>query len=56
MPTHVTCDRCGKEATIIFTEGLWSSDPRRRGINVVQTIECPSCGKRDQPAVFLKPK
>jgi hypothetical protein len=51
---HVQCDRCGKEAILIFTKGLTPSDRHVVSTRTVQTIECPGCGKREQIAAFVK--
>ena len=51
---HVRCDRCGADAIHKFTEGLLVPDPKKPNVRVVEVIECPKCGKREQPTTLVK--
>jgi predicted nucleic-acid-binding Zn-ribbon protein len=46
--TTVHCERCGAEARLIATEGSWLFDDSKAKARVMQIIECPKCGQREQ--------
>jgi DNA-directed RNA polymerase subunit RPC12/RpoP len=56
MPTAklVKCDRCGADAIVKSTEGQLIPDPKQSGAKVVDVIECPHCGLREQPVTLDK--
>lgn len=44
----VVCERCSCVAIIVSTEGeLFPADPKA-GPKLVHTIDCPTCGRREQ--------
>ena len=49
---HVTCEICGKNAMIQFTEGLLRPDLKKRVVKVIRLIDCPTCGCRSQTATL----
>jgi hypothetical protein len=54
MSAQVMCNCCGRDATLIFTEGLPTPDSSHSGIRIIQTVECENCGKREQLTAFVK--
>jgi hypothetical protein len=51
---HVKCQCCGADAALKFTEGVLLPDPRKSEVRVVEVIECPKCGRREQPASLVQ--
>jgi hypothetical protein len=45
-----TCDACGHLAILKEIDGLSKPDVRWPGVRVVEVIDCPLCGIREQPA------
>jgi hypothetical protein len=49
FPQLTMCDACGQQANLIETYGLLEPNPAMPGVRVVQLIDCPFCGQREQP-------
>lgn len=49
----VQCEQCGSEAKLIATEGALGFNSPEAKAQVMQVIDCPHCGQREQPE---KPK
>ena len=47
---HVRCDRCGEQAIVMGEEGeIFPRNSKARSKTVL-IIDCPKCGRREQPA------
>jgi DNA-directed RNA polymerase subunit RPC12/RpoP len=54
LETLLKCDRCGADAALKFTEGVLVPDLKKPNIRVIQIIECPYCGLREQPVTLAR--
>jgi hypothetical protein len=45
----VRCEQCGSQAVVIATEGELLFDRPERRSRVILIVECPKCGRREQP-------
>jgi hypothetical protein len=49
MPTIVKCEKCDAQAVVKKTVGLLEADDHFPGVRILQVIDCPNCGEREQP-------
>jgi hypothetical protein len=52
----VRCEQCGSEALLLWTEGEFSLSAPSAKPRVIQTIDCPKCGQREQYEPPKKPQ
>jgi hypothetical protein len=53
VTTETPCYQCGAAVRIVTMYGLIYADPRWPGATTMLEVDCPNCGKQEQPGTVI---